>query len=155
MALVADARLIERRLETTRARRAAAEASAGTRAPLPDWAADTLVMLGMTRDEIARAEAETAAETAAAPAADPDDAEPETADAAVEALEDALLARAGESLDAVHALAEIALARLKRSAPVDPNDVFYDAGEARAVALFEQVVAGLERLRGEEWRRTG
>jgi hypothetical protein len=151
MALVADARLIERRLETTRARRAAAEAPAGTRAPLPDWAADTLVMLGMTRDEIARAEAE----TAAAPVADPGDAEDDSADAAVEALEDALLARAGESLDAVHALAEIALARLKRSAPVDPNDVFYDAGEARAVALFEQVVAGLERLRGEEWRRTG
>lgn len=151
MALVADARLIERRLETMRARRAARSAPEGARVPLPDWAAETLVALGMTRDEIARADAE----VAAAPTPDGDEADVDDADAALEALEDALVARGGESLDALHALGEIALARLRCSAALDPGDVFYDAGEARAVTLFEQVVANIGRLRAQEWRRTG
>jgi hypothetical protein len=151
MAVIADARLIERRLETLRARRTELARPRGVRAPLPDWAADTLQALGMTRAEIATLDAEAAAE----PGPDEQEAELRDTDEAIDALEQELLARRDDSPQALHALAEVALARLKRSAPLDPDDVFYDAGEARAVALLEQVVAGLGRLREEGWRRTG
>jgi hypothetical protein len=107
--------------------------------------------MGMTREEIASADAE----AEAAPDADERDRELADTDAAIEALEEELLARGEDSIDALHALAEVALARLKRSAPIDPADVFYDAGEARAVALFEHVVSGLGRLRRAAMRRTG
>lgn len=149
MVVIADTRLLERRLETVRARRDPREAAPGAGAPLPDWAADALVALGMTRAEIAAAEAAREAELARRERADAD------ADAAIDALEEELLGREDRSPATLHALGELALARLKRSAPTDPQDVFYDAGEAKAVALFEHVVAGLGRLRDEGWRRTG
>lgn len=148
MVVIADTRLIERRLETVRARRERCDAAPGARAPIPDWAADALVALGMTRAEIAAAEA----------TSDRDAREVDgigDTDAAIDALETELLGREDRSPATLHALAELALARLKRSAPSDPSDVFYDSGEARAIAVFEHVVAGLGRLRDEGWRRTG
>jgi hypothetical protein len=150
MVVIADTRLIERRLQTLRAERERLAAPSGARAPLPDWAADTLVALGMTRTEIA------AADTAAATAPGPGTIAAELADtdAAIETLEEALLARKDRSPDALHALGEIALARLKRSVAVDPGDVAYDVGQARAVALFDQVVRGLARLAEADCRRT-
>jgi hypothetical protein len=149
MVVIADTRLIERRRETLRTRRDPTPAPRGARAPMPGWAADALVALGMTRAEIAAADAEAVAEP------DAEGGEPVDGDAAVAALEEELLARGGGSPTALYALAELALARLKRSASTDPDDVFYDAGEARAVTLFEHVVAGLERLQDGGWRRTG
>jgi histidinol-phosphate/aromatic aminotransferase/cobyric acid decarboxylase-like protein len=151
MVVIADTRLIERRLQTLRARRDQLTAPRGSRRPLPDWAAETLMALGMTRAEIAADEAALALEPS------PDERERELAEteAAIEALEEELLLQGDGSAAALHALAELALARLKRSTTVDPKNVFYDAGEARAVALFEQVVSGLDRLRRTDWRRTG
>jgi len=151
MVVIADTRLIERRLQTVRARRDRRAAAPGAGTPLPDWAADALVALGMTRAEIAAAEA--------AREGEPDGCERGVADAeagaAIDALEQELLAREDRSPATLHALAELALARLKRGAPTDPNDVFHDPDGARTVALFEHVVGGLERLRDEDWRRTG
>jgi hypothetical protein len=149
MVVIADTRLIERRLETARSRGGPPQASAGGPAPMPDWAADALVALGMTRAEIAAADAANAAEL------DPRERDVADTDAAIDALEDELMGREERSPATLHALAELALARLRRSAPTDPNDVFYDAGEARAVALLEQVVVGLAQLRDDGWRRTG
>jgi hypothetical protein len=151
MVVIADTRLIERRLETLRAERERLAAAPGARAPLPDWAADTLLALGMTRSEIAAADDEAAAAPTRATVA----GELADTDAAIEALEEALLARRDRSPDALQALGEIALARLKRSAATDPSDVGYDAGQARAVALFEQVVRGLAQLTEADCRRTG
>lgn len=151
MVVIADTRLIERRLETLRTRRDRLAAPPGARAALPDWAADTLVALGMTRGEIATADAEAAARPAPATTA----GELADTDAAIEALEEGLLARRDRSPDALYALGEIALARLKRSTAIDPADVAYDAGQARAVALFEQVVRGLADLARADCRRTG
>ncbi len=151
MVVIADARLMERRLETLRRRRETLDTAPGSRQPLPDWAADALVSMGMTRAEIETADAE----AAAAPGADERERELTAVDAAIDALEAELLARRGDSLITLHALAEVALARLKRSAATDPGDVFYDAGEARAIALFERVVSGLGRLQEAELQRTG
>jgi len=151
MVVIADTRLIERRLETLRARRERLAAPPGARAPLPAWAADTLVELGMTRREIASADAEAAARPTPATSA----GELADTDTAIEALEEALLARRDRSPDALYALGEIALARLKRSTAIDPSDLAYDAGQARAVALFEQVVRGLAQLAQVDCRRTG
>ncbi len=149
MVVIADTRLIERRLDTLRSRRDQGEPSHGARAPMPEWAADALVALGMTRAEIAAGDA--------LAAADGEREEPGVADTddAIGTLEEELLRREDRSPATLHALAELALSRLKRSAPTDPNDVFYDAGEARAVALFEHVVGGLEQLREDGWRHTG
>ncbi len=157
MVIIADTRLLERRLQTVRARRDPDEAAPDAAAPLPDWAADALVALGMTRAEIAAAEAARAADLdrRERDGADADDDADADADAAIDALEEELLGREDRSPATLHALGELALARLKRSAPTDPQDVFYDAGEARAVALFEHILAGLGRLRDEGWRRTG
>lgn len=149
MAVIADARLIERRLETLRARREQLTAPAGSAQPLPPWAVDTLVAIGMTRAEIETIEAEQCAGV--------DDREGELieTDAAIEALERELVVRGEGSLEAVHGLAEIALARLRSTVPGSPDDLFYDAGQARAVELVARVVAGLERLRTGNMRRTG
>jgi hypothetical protein len=151
MVVIADARLLERRLETLRARREELKAAEGARAPIAGWAADALLALGMTRAEIAAADAE----AAAAPAPWERERELADTDSAIDALEDELLTASDGSPGALHALAEIALARLRRSVPTDPGDVFYDVGEVRALHLFEHVVDGLARLRETDLRRTG
>ena len=135
MVVITDRRLIERRADALRKRRCAADGSAQADGPMPGWAVEALVALGMTRAEIGAAEA-------VAPEA-PD--EPARTADTIASSEVELVARRDASPEALHALAEIALTRLKRGAP----------GDARAVALLEHVVGGLARLRDGGWRRTG
>jgi hypothetical protein len=147
MVVIADTRLIERRLRTDYARGGRRRAQRPAPGPMPDWAADALVAVGMTRAEIAAAEP--------APNVPPTHRMHARDEAARVAVEEELLAREAPSPATLHALGELALARLKHCAPLDSGDVRYHPGEAGAVALFEQVVSGLARLRDRDQRRTG
>jgi hypothetical protein len=142
MVVITDRRLIERRAEALRKRRGAASATARAEGAMPEWAVEALVELGMTRAEIgAAAPGDRGAPTVPA--------EPVRTADAIATLEAELVARRDASPAALHALAELALARLKRGGHGQ------DGGDARAVVLFEHVVGGLARLRDGGWRRTG
>lgn len=135
MSVVENARLIERRLEALRARR---DRLPRTRA-LPPWAAEALLHAGMARHEIESFDAATA------PFADPAAAERARLDDAIETLEGDLMLRGDDTLANLKALAELALARLRRASPSEP----------RALELVERVADGLQRLGTEPVRQAG
>lgn len=151
MVVITDRRLIERRAGALKQRRRAAAGAAPAEGPMPEWAIEALVALGMTRAEIASVNRGAPA-VRAVPATSEEPAR--TADA-IATLQAELAGRQEVSPAALHALAEIALARLKRGDPADAGQAPNGSCDARAVALFEHVVGGLARLRDEDWRRTG
>ncbi len=150
MVVIENARLVERRIEALRARREALAATRGGRGSLPDWATEALVQVGMTRADIATFNAETATRG-------PEDIEAERRriDAKIDKLEEELMRQPVDTLASLQALAEVGVARLRRVTATDPNDLFYDAGEAQALALLDRVVRELRRFEPEELRRVG
>lgn len=149
MAIVEHVRLIERRLASLRAERDRLNAPRGSTAQLPTWAADALVHAGMTRDEIARFDTEPTV------ALEDIDAQRERLDDTIEALENELVMRSDHSLESLQGLAEIALGRLRHAIPSDPNDLFFDAGDAQTLRLVERLADGLARLNEPAVRNVG
>lgn len=149
MAIVEHVRLIERRLASLRAERDRLSSPRGSTAQLPAWAADALVHAGMTRDEIERFDAEPAVDSEDA------DAQRERLDDAIEALENELIMRSDHSLETLQGLAEIALGRLRRALPANPDDLFFDAGNAQTLRIVECLADGLTRLNEQPVRNVG
>ena len=147
MAIVESVRLIERRLAMLRAERDQLAHGASANAALPPWAVEALVHAGLTSDEIRTFNA------AATPAEDSLSAERVRLDDIIQTLEDQLVHRGDESLETLQGLAELALTRLQRILPVDPNDAFYDALNPSVLALLERVVHGLSRINAEPIRQ--
>jgi hypothetical protein len=99
-------------------------------APLPDWAAEVLLMAGMTVDEVERGKGLYRESSGAR---------------SIEAAEDDLLRREASTLDQLGSLAEAAASRLRRSpyasgARLDPD-------VARSLALMDRLAERLARLR--------
>ncbi len=149
MAIVENVRLIERRLAMLRAERDQLAHATQPDAILPPWAADALLHAGLTRHEIA------AFNAAATSSEDALYAERSRLDDIIETLEQELAMRGDDTLETLQGLSELALARLERTLPVDPNDVFYDASNPGILSLLERVVNGLRRMNAEPIRQVG
>ena len=64
-------------------------------------------------------------------------------DQQIEEAENQLISASHKSLDAVETVLRLAVDRLKRQVSTDPNDVFYDYGEARVMFMLDSVVEDL------------
>ena len=130
--------------ELQRRRKALIAQQEQLRAKLPDWAIEPLRLVGMTGDEIrtlvndmSTAEAESGLEEI--------ERQLDSIDQEIEEMESLLVATRSKSLEEIEAVARLTVARFHEIIVTDPNDVFYDHGEARLVALVERGAGGSQR----------
>ncbi|MFW5835076.1 MAG: hypothetical protein ACOCYE_13365 [Pseudomonadota bacterium] len=139
MAVIARSRLVSHRLRVLERQRAPREVAIDAPpAALPGWAAEVLVMAGMTVDEVAMGG---------------DTTGPRDIERAIEAAEEDLLRCGATSLEEVEGLAEAALNRLRRSRCASGS--LADADAARSLALLERLSSDLARLRTAPIRGVG
>jgi hypothetical protein len=138
MAVIANTTLLVRRIgELQRRREALLERQDRLRRSLPEWAFAPLQLVGMSAEEIRHMMTDLSkAETEAG--LDQIDRDLEALDQQVEELENALLTTPARSLDSVQAVLDLATARFRSQVTTDPNDVFYDYGDARVLAFLER-----------------
>jgi hypothetical protein len=124
------------------------------RRSLPEWAFAPLQLVGMSGDEIRGMMSELSkAETAAG--LDQVERELEQVDRQVEELENVLLSTPARSFDGVQAVLDLAVNRFRAQVVTDPNDVFYDYGDARVLAFLERATDDLRGLLNQYERNAG
>ena len=136
--VITNAILLARRISDPQRRRQALIAQQEQlRAQSPDWAIEPLRLVGMTGEEIrglvndmSIAEAESGLEEI--------ERQLDAVDQEIDELENLLVATRSSSLEEIEAVARLTVTR-HEIIVTDPNDVFYDHGEARLVALVERV----------------
>ena len=108
------------------------------RTQLPEWAVEPLRLVGMTGDEIrslvhdwSSAETETGLDEIEHGLDD--------IDRQIEELENLLVSTRSTSLEEIEAVLGLAVKRFREVIVTDPDDVFYDHGEARLLSLLERV----------------
>ena len=137
--VITNAILLARRIhELQRRRQALVAHQEQLRAQLPDWAVEPLRLVGMTAEEIRSM------------VSDMSTAEVEhkldEIDQQIDEMEGLLVATPSNSLEEIEAVVRLTVARFHEIMVTDPNDVFYDHGEARLVALVERVRDDLSGL---------
>ena len=145
-AVITNAILLARRIhELQRRRQALVAQQEQLRAQLPDWAVEPLRLVGMTGDEIrtlvrdmSTAETESGLEEV--------ERQLDEIDQQIDEMESLLVATPSNSLEEIEAVVRLTVARFHEIMVTDPNDVFYDHGEARLVALIERVQDDLSGL---------
>jgi hypothetical protein len=70
----------------------------------------------------------------------------DSVDQEIDELESLLVATRASSLEEIEAVARLTVTRFHEIIVTDPNDVFYDHGEARLVALIERLQEDLSEL---------
>jgi hypothetical protein len=146
--VITNAILLARRIhELQRRREALVAQQAQLRTQLPDWAIEPLRLVGMTGEEIrsmvndmAAAEAESGLEAI--------ERQLDEIDQQIDEMESLLVTTPSSSLEEIEAVVRLTAARFHEIMVTDPNDVFYDHGEARLVALIERVREDLSGLIG-------
>ncbi len=152
MTVIANTILTARRIaELQRRRRELLERQERLRRTLPEWAFAPLRLVGMSADEIRRMMEELDRAEAEA-GLDAVEAEIDALDRQIDALEHQLLAGSQQSFEGVLALLDLAVARLRETVSTDPDDVFYDHGDARTLFLLERARDDLEALLRTEER---
>jgi hypothetical protein len=153
--LLTNSVLLSRRLGELRRRREALSRQADRlRLSLPCWALAPLQLAGMTGEEIRSRMSELSlAESEAG--LDRLESELEGLDAAIETVENEMLATPARSLDEVQAMLDLALAQARARIPIDPSDVFYDYGEARLLSFLERAAEDLGSLLSMHSRAAG
>jgi hypothetical protein len=155
MNVIANTILLVRRLaELRRRREGLVDRQDRMRRSLPEWAFAPLQLVGMSADEIRGMMSElTKAETAAG--LDQVERELEQVDRQVEELENVLLSTPARSFDGVQAVLDLAVNRFRAQVVQDPNDVFYDYGDARVLAFLERAADDLRGLLSQDERKVG
>jgi hypothetical protein len=131
--------------ELQRRRQALVGRQEQVRAQLPDWAVQPLRLVGMTNDEI-RGLVDDLSTAEAEAGLNEIDSGLEELDRQVEQLENVLVATPSNSLDEIEAVIGLTVDRFRDIIVTDPNDVFYDHGEARFLAMLERVYEDLSTL---------
>lgn len=153
MTVIANTILLVRRIgELRRKRRTLVERQDRLRRSLPEWTFAPLQLVGLSADEIRSMiddldKAERDAGLAEI------EAEIDAIDRQLEQLESQILASPARSLDAIQAVLELAIARLREQIPTDPDDLFYDYGDARILFLLERAADDLRAYLAEEQRQ--
>lgn len=152
MAVITNTILLVRRISDLQRRRAALlERQERIRHSLPEWAAMPLQLVGLTSEEIRGMMSELSEAEQQAGLSSIED-ELERLDSQIEEIENMLLTTPAHSLEGIQAVLELAVARLKEQTPSDPEDVFYDYGDARILFFLERVAEDLRSLLTEAQR---
>ena len=67
----------------------------------------------------------------------------ERLDQQIEECENQLISARHKSIDCIETVLRLAADRLRRQVSTDPNDVFYDYGEARVMFMLDSVIDDL------------
>ena len=144
--VITNALLLTKRIRDLQARRQGlVSRQEHLRTQMPDWAVEPLRLIGMTNhevqglvDDMSSAEAESGL----------DDIEQELngIDQQIEELENMLIKTRSTSLEEVATVMDLVMTRFREIFVTDPNDVFYDHGEARLLWLIERVHNDLSEL---------
>lgn len=144
--VITNSILLARRIrELQRRRQGLVSRQDQLRTQLPDWATEPLRLVGMTSEEIRGLVNDwSSAETEAG--LDDVEKQLDDIDRQIEELEDLLVTTPSTSLDEIEAVLSLAVTRFREIIVSDPDDVFYDHGEARLLALIERTQADLADL---------
>ena len=155
MNVIANTTLLVRRIADLRRRRDGLhDRQDRLRRSLPDWAFAPLQLVGMSADEI-RCMMSDLSKAEADAGLDQVERELEAMDRQIEELENMLLATPARSFDGVQAVLDLAIGRFRSQVATDPNDVFYDYGDARVLAFLERATDDLRSLLSQELRNAG
>jgi hypothetical protein len=144
--VITNSILLTRRIrELQRRRQALVGRQEQVRAQLPDWAIEPLRLVGMTNDEI-RGLVDDLSTAEAEAGLNEIDSGIEEIDRQVEQLENVLVATPSNSLDEIEAVIGLTADRFREIIVTYANDVFYDHGEARFLAMLERVYEDLSKL---------
>jgi hypothetical protein len=137
-----------------RRREALVERQERLRRTLPEWTFMTLQLVGMSRDEIQSLMSDLSdAEQQAG--LDEVDQDIERLDSQIEELENTLLTTPARTLDSIQSVLDLAIQRFRSQTTSDPDDVFYDYGDARVLFFLERVAEDLRGLLDGEQRSVG
>jgi predicted ATPase len=146
MNVIANSTLLARRIaELQRRRGLLSEKQERLRQALPEWTFAPLKLVGMTAEEI-RSMMSDLSDAERAAGLDEIERDLERLDAEIEDAENALLAVPATSLDAIQAVLDLAVGRFRAATATDPNDVFYDYGDARVLLFLERAAEDLRSL---------
>ena len=152
MTMIANTALLLRRLGEARLRRRAiVDRQERLRGGLPEWAREPLRLVGLTAaevDELTSDRSEADQERALNEVA----RELEGLHQQIGELEDLLVTTPCSSLEKVQAVLDLAVTRLRSQTVTDPDDVFYDHGEARVLAFVGTAAEDLRSLLAADYR---
>ncbi|HMR34481.1 MAG TPA: hypothetical protein PKA13_25735 [Geminicoccaceae bacterium] len=155
MNVISNAMLLVRRInELQRRRDNLLERQERLRRTLPEWTFAPLQLVGMSADEI-RGMMSDLTDAERSTGLDQLEAEVEKLDQQIEELENSVLTTPSRSLDSIQAVLDLAVSRFKAHTVADPNDVFYDYGDARVLFFLERAAEDLRALLNEEQRQAG
>ncbi len=144
--VITNSILLTRRIrELQRRRQGLVGQQEQVRARLPDWAIEPLRLVGMTNEEIRSLVAELSTAEAESGLNDIEHGLDDV-DRQVEDLENLLIATPSSTLDEIEAVIRLTVDRFREIIVTDPDDVFYDHGEARLLALVGRVQEDLSRF---------
>jgi methyl-accepting chemotaxis protein len=155
MTVITNSTLLVRRInEMQRRREALVSRQEQLRRTLPEWTFMPLQLVGMSREEIQGLMSDLSdAEQQAG--LDEIDRQLEQLDSQVEELENMLLTTPASSLENVQAVLDLAVHRFRAQTVSDPNDVFYDYGDARVLFFLERAAEDLRSMLAAEQRNAG
>ncbi len=152
MAVINSSTLLVRRITDLQRRRdILLERQDRLRRSLPEWAFAPLQLAGMSSAEIrgmmqemSRAESNAGLNEV--------EQELEQLDQRIEELENELLTTPARSLDSIHAVLDLAVSRFRGQTSTDPQDLFYDYGDARVLRFLERAADDIQALLQEAHR---
>lgn len=152
MTVIANTTLLIRRIaEMRRRRQALVDRQERLRSTLPEWAMAPLQLVGMTATEI-KALMNDLSEAERQSGLDEVERELDQLDQNIEELENLLLTTPARTMDGIQAVLDMAVARFREQTVTDPNDVFYDYGDARTLRFLERAADDLRMLVQETHR---
>lgn len=144
--VITNALLLTKRIRDLQARRQSlVSRQEHLRTQLPDWAVEPLKLIGMTGNEV-RGLVDDLTSVEAESGLDDIEQELNDIDQQVEELENMLIKTRSGSLEEVATVMDLVMTRFREIFVTDPNDVFYDHGEARLLWLIERVHEDLNDL---------
>lgn len=152
MTIINNSTLLVRRITDLQRRRdILLERQDRLRRSLPEWAFAPLQLAGMSAAEI-RSMMHEMSRTESEAGLDAIENELEQLDQRIEELENELLTTRSRSLESIQAVLDLALARFKGQTATDPEDVFYDYGDARMLRFLERATDDIRALLHEAHR---
>lgn len=144
--VITNALLLTKRIRDLQARRQGlVSRQEHLRTQLPDWAVEPLKLIGMTSNEV-RGLVDDLNSVEAESGLDGIEQELNGIDQQIEELENMLVKTRSQSLEEVTTVMDLVMTRFREIFVTDPNDVFYDHGEARLLWLIERVHEDLNDL---------
>ena len=115
------------------------------RRSLPEWAFAPLQLAGMSGAEI-RGMMQEMSRTESDAGLDEVDREIEQLDQRIDELENDLLTTPAQSLQSIHAVLDLAVNRFRSQISSDPEDLFYDYGDARVLRFLERAADDIQSV---------